>query len=533
MATNDVTLRVGFDIDKFQSELIKTNGILDSWGKNVNRMVASYLSFQALKTVGQDMIKVTATFQKFGALLTNTLGSSSESAKALSEIRKFAVETPFEIEEITAAYVRWANMGLDPTIERMRKIGDVASSLGAGFEQTAEAFKDLMVGQTKRIEEVGISATQTNGKIQLSFKGVKLEIDKTADGVQQALDVFSQLNGVLGTSDSIAKTLGGQISNLSDAWNNFLLSIGNNSSGTLSTVVITLTNLLNGLSKETATVTENVSWWEKALEAVGIVTDNVRKKTLHLGQGSQSTWEENTTKIDEQKEAIRRAAEAAEKAKKAYEEWQKIPFKSKANFDFRKDIEPNATNIYELTKPDGMPSKVGPVDVSKQLAANQQSIDRMKQQALELKSLVADMSGSLSSFIADFAYSIGQSFNQNIDFGSKILKAIAGFAKSFGEQLIALGVAALALKYTISNPWVAIAAGAALVVAAGALESSANTSVRSIASGGSGTASRGSVSGNTQNMSVNVTGTLYGQGTSLVAVIDNTNQANLIRRGPR
>ena len=52
------------------------------------------------------------------------------------------------------------------------------ASLGAGFEQTAEAFKDLAVGQTKRIEEIGISAQQANGKIQLSFKGVNIEVEK-------------------------------------------------------------------------------------------------------------------------------------------------------------------------------------------------------------------------------------------------------------------------------------------------------------------------------------------------------------------
>ena len=198
--------------------------------------------------IGRQVIEVTSQFQKFEAILTNTLGSNSDAQYALQSIREFAVRTPFEVSELTAAYVRWANQGLTPTIDKMRMLGDVASSLGAGFEQTAEAFKDLAVGQTKRIEEIGISAEQANGKIKLSFRGVTIEVEKNAEGVQKALETYSQLNGVLGSTDAVSKTLGGQVSNLKDAWDNFLLTLGQSSGGVLSFVVTSLTSLLTTLS---------------------------------------------------------------------------------------------------------------------------------------------------------------------------------------------------------------------------------------------------------------------------------------------
>lgn len=252
MPGNSILAKMAVEISantaQFNKSLTQTNQKLDAFSRNISSISKTLVAGFGIYEIGSGIIEVTSKFQKFEAVLTNTLGDSSRAQKALRDIEAFAQNTPFQVDEVTAAYVRWANQGLDPTISRMGKLGDIASSLGAGFEQTAEAFKDLMVGQTKRIEEVGISATQTNGKIQLSFKGVNIEIEKNAEGVQKALDVYSQLNGVLGTSDAISKTLGGRISNLQDSWDLLLKTIGEANSGPLYATVNVLTRLTQGLS---------------------------------------------------------------------------------------------------------------------------------------------------------------------------------------------------------------------------------------------------------------------------------------------
>jgi hypothetical protein len=240
-------------LKSFESAISTTNKALGAFGIGIGAA--------AVANIAGEIVEVTAQFEKFGAVLSNTLGSQSAAQKALDDIRVFAQETPFEVSEVTAAYVRWANQGLNPTIDKMGKLGDVASSLGAGFEQTAEAFKDLLVGQTKRIEEIGISAQQSNGKIQLSFKGTNLEIEKTVEGVAKALDVFSALQGVQGTSAQVSETLGGRISNLKDAYSNLLLTIGTGNGGALKESVnalIAITNAAAGLIK-TLTSTETTA----------------------------------------------------------------------------------------------------------------------------------------------------------------------------------------------------------------------------------------------------------------------------------
>lgn len=243
-----MAVEISANTAQFNKSIAETNRKLDSFSKGVTGIGKTLVAGFGLYEIGRGIIDVTSQFQKFEAVLTNTLGDSSAAQKALRDIEAFAASTPFQVDEVTAAYVRWANQGLDPTIDRMGKLGDIASSLGAGFEQTAEAFKDLMVGQTKRIEEIGISATQSNGKIQLSFKGVNIEVEKNKEGVQKALDVYSQLNGVLGTSDAVSKTLGGRISNLKDSWDQLLKTLGEGNSGALFTTVTLMTRLIQGLN---------------------------------------------------------------------------------------------------------------------------------------------------------------------------------------------------------------------------------------------------------------------------------------------
>lgn len=286
----------------FETSLTKANTLLTSFGIGLGAGVVA--------NIAGEVIKVTAEFQKFGSVLANTLGSDSAAQAALAEIRVFAQETPFEVSEITAAYVRWANQGLNPTIDKMSKLGDISSSLGAGFEQTAEAFKDLLVGQTKRIEEIGISAQQSNGKIQLSFKGVNLEIDKTVEGVEEALNVFSALQGVQGTSAQVAETLGGRISNLKDAYSNLLLTVGTANGSILkdtvdifigitnaaSTLISKLTDTNTTLGQTASLVVQNFTF---PLKAILALTDNTEEANKKL--------EENNAKL----KAIQSTADAA------------------------------------------------------------------------------------------------------------------------------------------------------------------------------------------------------------------------------
>ena len=100
------------------------------------------------------------------------------------------------------------------------------------------------------------------------------------------------------------------------------------------------------------------------------------------------------------------------------------------------------------------------------------------------------LSQGLSSGISGFAEGIGKALTGGGigDAFNAFFSAIGGAIQSMGEQLIAIGVAALlakkALETLFANPVVAIAAGAALAVAGAALKSLLSGGVKGFAAGG-------------------------------------------------
>lgn len=533
---NDVTLKVGFDIDKFQAELRKTNGILNNWGASVTNSIKGLVAGFGFYEIGKQVIEVTSEFQKFEAILTNTLGSNSDAQKALQKIKEFAVSTPFEVSEITAAYVRWANMGLTPTIDRMRKLGDIASSLGAGFEQTAEAFKDLMVGQTKRIEEVGISATQANGKIQLSFKGVNIEIEKSAEGVQKALDVYSQLNGVLGTSDAISKTLGGRISNLKDVWSQFMQTLGEGNKGVLYQVVESMTKIvaaMTNFSKEAALIGQALSPFHDLRDVSKETLDYLMQwgrtdmgtpvkdllagfdmydfdaiKTsyisfhdtfmnLFLQEGEsvadagvlwdayyakrKKSYEDDNLVKAQDAAASKLAAEkaAAEAAAKAYNELFHSKAKSATSIPVGSTSLGNA-NIGGVS----MPGQVGaPVDIPGMIDAN--ALSEKASQWQEYVDQISEMNAHLRDSFIDLGVNvlevIGSKLGDaNMNIGAGLKMALGKFMSMIGGMFIKFALASKAFQSLLKNimnpvaPGLLLAAGAALVVAGSAISSAAS-----------------------------------------------------------
>ena len=120
--------------------------------KTVALSIGGALSVGAFVSFGKEVLAVTAEFEKFGAVLGNTLGSNALAKLKLKEIQDFAAKTPFGVNELTASFVKLANQGFKPTGDDMRKLGDLASSTGKSFDQLAEAILDAKTGEFERLK---------------------------------------------------------------------------------------------------------------------------------------------------------------------------------------------------------------------------------------------------------------------------------------------------------------------------------------------------------------------------------------------
>ena len=115
--------------------------------KGAGVALAGAFTVDAFINFGKQVLAVTAEFEKFGAVLGNTLGSNALANLKLKEIQEFAAKTPFGVKELTNSFVKLANQGFKPTGDEMRRLGDLAASTGKSFDQLAEAILDAQTGE--------------------------------------------------------------------------------------------------------------------------------------------------------------------------------------------------------------------------------------------------------------------------------------------------------------------------------------------------------------------------------------------------
>jgi len=248
MAKPNLEVYIGADIDGFNKGLKEVEKKSAQFGKNLDQntkqtdnfgsamnkvggVIAGAFALDALINFGKQVIDITAEFQKFEAVLTNTLGSKSQAQRAMSMIVDFASKTPFAVNELTGAFVKLANQGFTPTANEMRKLGDLAASTGKSFDMLTEAIIDAQTGEFERLKEFGIRAQKEGDKVMFTFKGVQTQADFTADSIRKYVLSLGDAVGVSGSMAAISATVGGKISNFGDNLDALRLVIGNRSSG--------------------------------------------------------------------------------------------------------------------------------------------------------------------------------------------------------------------------------------------------------------------------------------------------------------
>jgi hypothetical protein len=217
--------------------------------KGAAASIAGAFSIGAVVGFAKEVLNATAEFQKFEAVLGNTLGSSALASLKLKEIQEFAAKTPFGVNELTASFVKLANAGFKPTGDEMTRLGDLASSTGKSFDQLSEAILDAQVGEFERLKEFGVRAQDAGNKVIFTFKGVKTEVDKSSSAIRGYITSLGSAEGVSGSMAVISETLTGKISNLGDSWDQMLISVGSNTSGVFSGAISILSTAIESITE--------------------------------------------------------------------------------------------------------------------------------------------------------------------------------------------------------------------------------------------------------------------------------------------
>jgi len=218
--------RVSTTLGSLPNRLLKpVNGLMKRIGP-LGTAIGGAFAVGTISRFANEVTSTLADFERYEAVLKNTLGSGSEAKKVLREITDFAASTPFQVDQLTDSYVRLANQGFKPNRKELMSLSDLASSTGKDFDQLTEAIIDAQVGEFERLKEFGIRASKSGDQVTFSFKGQQKQVAFNEKAIRSYLLSLGELNGVQGASAAIMETTGGKTSNLQDKLTRLKLTIG-------------------------------------------------------------------------------------------------------------------------------------------------------------------------------------------------------------------------------------------------------------------------------------------------------------------
>lgn len=192
----------------------KLSGSFDKLKKSVFTMRSAFVALGAALVL-KKFVQVGSTFEQLRIQLKTVTGSSRQAEKAFKDIQDLAVSTPFQVENLTTAFIRLKSIGIEPTTELMRTFGDVAAGLGRDVTDFTRAAVGAAFGETEALKGFGIAAKVEGEKINLIFKGVTTEVNKDVDSIIGALVKIGKEN-FAGAAQAQVNSFAGAMSNLAD-----------------------------------------------------------------------------------------------------------------------------------------------------------------------------------------------------------------------------------------------------------------------------------------------------------------------------
>ena len=118
---------------RFEERLDRLNNNVDRFATNAGRLAgaASAALAGAFGLLGRSVIDTSAQFETYQATLETIEGSAEAARQSLDWIAEFGKTTPYDVAQVTEAFVALKAYGIDPIAnDALRTLGDTASAMG-------------------------------------------------------------------------------------------------------------------------------------------------------------------------------------------------------------------------------------------------------------------------------------------------------------------------------------------------------------------------------------------------------------------
>ena len=251
-----------------------TDGVVGAFKSLIAPLLAVISATAALKK----LVSITREFDILNAQLITSTGSAENAAIAFGAIQDFATETPFQLGEVTEAFVQLVNRGLDPSEESLTNIGNFASAFGRNILDATRAIGQATTGEFESLKQFGIVSKKIGDEVRFTFRGITTTVGFNAQEIQGYMNDLSA-NNFAGAMEARMGTLDGALSNMADSWDKLWLTISTDSpiGDAIETVVLKGISFLEMLEEkvrsmsgeETRPLREIVASFDAVSESMG------------------------------------------------------------------------------------------------------------------------------------------------------------------------------------------------------------------------------------------------------------------------
>lgn len=208
---------------------------LDATARSFNEVIrqgtalfGAYLGFQGVKNTFSAIFNANNSFEQLSGSLKTVTGSVKGAQEAFALIEKFAIDTPYQLNEIVEAFIRLKALGLEPSEAALTSYGNTASAFGKNILDFVGAVAAATVGEFERLKTFGIKAKVVNEDVSFTFAGVTTKVKKNAAEIEKYLRSLGDVNFAGAMSEQM-KTMSGVLSNIEDGFEKMYRDIGKNS----------------------------------------------------------------------------------------------------------------------------------------------------------------------------------------------------------------------------------------------------------------------------------------------------------------
>lgn len=245
---------------------------LDAIFNNLAKAATAFFTINQAQQFVQQLIRLRSEFQQLEIAFNTMLGSKAKADKLTQDLIQFAATTPFGMKETANAAKQLLAYGSTAELvkDELRMLGDIAAGVsqpigelvylygtlrtqGRAYAVDIRQFAGRGIPIYKELAKVlEINENQVNSFVESGKVGFA-EVQKAMQNMTAQGSMFG------GLMEAQSKTIQGELERLGDAYDLMLNKIGQNTQGTISSVIQGLSSLVENYDKVLSILTILVS----------------------------------------------------------------------------------------------------------------------------------------------------------------------------------------------------------------------------------------------------------------------------------